>query len=167
MANVGVAEGAAGLGAALVLGEIVRRVADARANLRQARLLADLGLLAAPGIGVGALVMASVADLPGFVAVLRWTGLTLAAALIGSLAHIGAAAGLRTDTEPRVWLGLTWLPAGTVLGFGLAGSLSSVLGHALSVASLATPAAALGLASLLGPFTDPAPASEQGDALVP
>lgn len=141
---------AGGLAAGLLAAEAARRSAGSRANLRQARLLADLGLASAPTLGLAGLLAASIVEFDGFVAVLRWSAFLLAGGLIVLLAHLGAAAGLRTANRPRVWSSLTWVPAAVAVGFGVVSGLPSVLGVVLAGLGLACPAAGLGLRSLAG-----------------
>lgn len=140
---------AVGLTVAAGAGEAARRVANARANLRAARRLADAGLVAAPAVGLAGLLAATALDPQTFEAVLRWTVWALVGGAVAGLAHVGAAGSLRADTGPSILLAVAWVPVAAALGLGLAARVDVLLLPGLALLGLATPAAALGLATLL------------------
>lgn len=142
--------------AGLLAAEAGRRLADGQANLRNARLLVDLGFLLALLLSLGGLLAISVARPSAFATILRWVALTLSGGGILVLAHVGAAGGVRTRTRPRIWISLAWIAPAIAVGFGVHGDLVSLGPLLVAALALTAPSAGLGL-RLLASRRDPGP----------
>jgi hypothetical protein len=167
LGDPGFVAGLAGAAAVLAAAQLARAIATGRANARNARIVADASLLAAPGPGLVALLAASVIDVGSFPAALRWAGTSLAAGTVLGLAHVGAAGLVRSTDSAIETLTGTWAPLAAAITVGALGDLVGVLSIAAAGLTLAAPAAAVGLGivtATAGAGQRPAPASEPGTA---